>query len=378
MNKLQFELDESVRRNNELQKTLQDIRAELEALRGGQPPPPITKAVSRLAPAIHADSAQGVSRLAEALKRHPVTPSEFAPYFSQIYMMDLVEGGMTIIAAEPARGLNYCGMAKWSHDGSRILFLASRIGDWPRGRIWAIEVRDGRPAYTDLGEGNDPTFSPDGKSIAFLLHASVEAGMGGAVMMMRADGSGRDHLTEFGSPLWSPFGRELLINSYSLPTKPEIFNLETKKGRVIEVPDHQVFSWPSWVGPRTVVTALAPKETYEGDSIVLLDVSEPAEAKILEVLWKRDADLDVVPRWPVFRPGTNQCFFEGVVPKKEGGPPERRALYSLLRGESLRAKPLGLVGHEHIPGSTGTGLGSLSFSPDGRYLLIDANGPLLK
>ena len=157
-----------------------------------------------------------------------------------------------------------------------------------------------------------------------------------------------------------------------------MFNLKTRKGRVIEVPDHQVFSWPSWVGPRTVVTALAPKETSEGDSIVLLDVSEPAEAKILEVLWKRDADLDVVPRWPVFRPGTNQLFFEGVVPKKEGGPPERRALYSLLRGESLRAKPMGLVGHEHIPGSTGTGLGSLSFSPDGRYLLIDANGPLLK
>ena len=43
------------------------------------------------------------------------------------------------------------------------------------GRIWAIEIRDGRPAYTDLGEGNAPTFSPDGTSIAFLLHAGVEA-----------------------------------------------------------------------------------------------------------------------------------------------------------------------------------------------------------
>ena len=378
MNKLQFELDESVRRNNEMQKALQDIRAELEALRASQQPPPATKAASRLAPAIHADSAQGVSRLAEALKRHPVTPSELAPYFSQVYMMDLVEGGMTIIAAEPAPGLNNCGMAKWSHDGSRILFEAGRVRDWPRGRIWAIEVRDGRPTYTDLGEGNDPTFSPDDKSIAFLLHASVEAGIGGGVWMMRADGSGRHRLTDFGSPFWSPFGRELLINSYSLPTKSTMFNLETKKGGVIEVPGHQIFSWPSWVGPGTVVTALAPKETYEGDSIALLDVREPAEAKILEVLWKRDADLDVVPRWPVFRPGTNQCFFEGVVPKKEGGPPERRASIRSCRGESLRAKPMGLVGHEHIPGSTGTGLGSLSFSPDGRYLLIDANGPLLK
>ena len=136
-------------------------------------------------------------------------------------------------------------------------------------------------------------------------------------MMMRADGSGRHRLTEFGSPFWSPFGRELLINSYSLPSKSTLFNLETRKGGVIEVPDHQVFSWPSWVGPRTVVTALAPKETYEGDSIVLLDVSEPAEAKILEVLWKRDADLDVVPRWPVFRPGTNQCSSKASCRKRK-------------------------------------------------------------
>ena len=231
VDKLQSELDESARRNTEIQKALQDIRAELKALRAGQQPPPATKAASRLAAAIHADSAQGVSRLAEALKRHPVTPSAFAPYLSQVYMMDLVEGGMTLIAAEPAPGLNCCGMPKWSHDGSRILFEASRIREWPRGRIWAIEVRDGRPAYTDLGEGNDPTFSPDDKSIAFLLHASVEAGMGGGVWMMRADGSGRHRVAEFGAPFWSPFGRELLINSYSLPTKSEIFNLETKKGR---------------------------------------------------------------------------------------------------------------------------------------------------
>jgi hypothetical protein len=244
--------------------------------------------------------------------------------------------------------------------------------------LWAIEDRDGRPTYTRLGDGNAPASSPDDKSIAFLLHAGVEAGMAGAVMMMRADGSGRHHLTDFGAPFWSPFGRELLINSYSLPSKPTLFNPETRKSVVIEVPGHQVFSWPSWVGPRTVVTALAPKATYDGDSIVLLDVREPAEAKILEVLWKRDTDLDVIPRWPVFRPGTPQCFFLGEEPRKEGEGPGKRALYSVQRGESLRARHMEIVGQQHAPGTGGVGLASLSFSPDGRYLLFGANGPLLK
>src|SRR5207248_2973538 len=122
---------------------------------------------------------------------HPAQPREYAPYRSQVYMLDLVAGGITIITAEPAPGLDLCGMAKWSHDGSRILFEAGPGSEWPRARLWAIEVRDGRPTYTCLGDGNDPTFSPDDKRIVFLLHAGVEAGLGGGVWMMRADGSGR-------------------------------------------------------------------------------------------------------------------------------------------------------------------------------------------
>jgi hypothetical protein len=236
--------------------------------------------------------------------------------------------------------------------------------------LWAIEARDGRPTYTCLGDGNAPTFSPDDQRIAFLLHASNEAGAAGGLFMMRADGSGRHRVGDFGVPYWSPDGRQLLINSWSLPTKSAVLDLETKDERMVKVPGHQIFSWPSWVGPGILVSALAPEDQYEGDSIALLDVSNPAKAKIIEHLWKRNADLDVIPRWPVFRPGTPQCFFEGEEPRK-------RALYSVRRGESLRARYMGIVA-QHVVGTPGSGLGSLTFSPDGRYLLIDANGPLLK
>jgi Tol biopolymer transport system component len=233
-------------------------------------------------------------------------------------------------------------------------------------RLIAIEARDGRPTFTDLGLGGAPTFSPDDRWIAFLLFPSAELGADSGVYLMHADGSQRRRVGEFGAPHWSPDGREFLINSYSLPTESTLINLETKEGSTIEVPGHQIFSWPRWVGPGTVVTALAPKEKYEGDSIALLDVRQPAEAKILEVLWKRSEDLDVIPRWPIYRPETGQCFFTGDVPK-------RRAIYSVRRGESHRARPVGVaVGHvDH------TWIGSLTFSPDGRYLLFHANGPVL-
>jgi len=230
----------------------------------------------------------------------------------------------------------------------------------------AIEVRDKRPIYTNLGAGNNPTFSPDDKQIAFLLHAGNEAGAGGGVWMMRADGTGRHRVGDFGAPFWSPDGRELLINSYSLPTKSTVLDLETKEEAIVRVAGHQIFSWPSWAGPGMLVSALAPWETYEGDSIALLDVRQPAEAKIAEVLWKRSEDLNVIPRWPVYRPDTGLCFFVGEEPKK-------RALYTLRRGESLQARPMGVVEHQR-PGQHQQ-LAGLSFSPDGRYLLFEANRP---
>ena len=113
----------------------------------------------------------------------------------------------------------------------------------------AIEVRDGRPIFTDLGVGNNPTFSPDDKRIAFLLHAGAEPGAEGGVWVMHADGSERRRVGDFGAPFWSPDGREFLINSYSLPTESTCINLETKEGGVVEVAGHQIFSWPSWAGP---------------------------------------------------------------------------------------------------------------------------------
>jgi RNA polymerase sigma factor (sigma-70 family) len=366
--KLQSALDESARRNSEMGKLLQDIRAELDALRASQQPSVAKGAAGRLAEAIETDSAQAVSRLADALKRHPPRLSQDRGWEYQVYMLDLVEGGTTLIADEALPDHFCSGMPRWSHDGTRIVFDVSGSQSnpdlWPRARLMAIEVRDGLPTFTDLGDGNNPTFSPDDQRIAFLLHAGNEAGAGGGVWMMRADGSRRHRVGDFGAPFWSPDGREFLINGYSLPTVSTVIDLETKDGGVVEVPGHQIFSWPSWAGPGTLVSALATKERYEGGFIALLDVRKPAQAKIIEVLWKRSDDLNVIPRWPVYRPDTRQCFFVGEEPKK-------RAIYMVERGESRPARRLEVVEYPRERQQ----LAGLSFSPDGRYLLFKANRP---
>ena len=83
---------------------------------------------------------------------------------------------------------------------------------------------------------------------------------------------------------------------------------------------------------------VGPCNWNEGDTIALLDVTNPAEAKIIEVLWKRSDELDVTPRWPVYWPETRRCYFVGVEPKK-------RTLYR-QRGKSRRAKHVEAKGYD--------------------------------
>jgi RNA polymerase sigma factor (sigma-70 family) len=364
--RLQSELDESLRINVEIRKELQAIRATLDALRTDVPPTAARDSVSGHAGATTADSAQTANRLAEALKGHPGRLSRDVGWGDQLYMMDLVEGGTTLLADEPLPGGFVTGYGKWSHDGRRILFETASGEDWPRGNLMAIDVRNERPNFARLCAGNFPAPSPDGRRIAFALFPSAESGFAGGTWIMGADGSDRHRVADLGAPSWSPDGRRLLINSFSLPTTSTVLDPETGRAEVIRVAGRQILSWPSWSGPHTVVTAFT--SGGEAESIVLLDVQSPSEAKVIELLWRRSAELDVTPRWPVVRPGTRQYFFAGAEPK-------RRGIYVVEPDKSNQARPAGVVEYQRqMPAQQ---LGALAFSPDGRYLLFQANRPEL-
>ena len=93
---------------------------------------------------------EAVARLVEQLKRHPIEPKAAADR-AAIYLMDLANGEVTLIADQPAPGITQCGSPTWSNDGRRILYDATPGTQFTVTRLKSIELRDGRLTVTDLG-----------------------------------------------------------------------------------------------------------------------------------------------------------------------------------------------------------------------------------
>src|SRR5262249_39530400 len=161
-----------------------------------------------------------VHRLADVLTMHAPRPAANRPEGMRLYMRDLVEGKTTLIADPSALGLPFAEIPSWSHDGRRILFhIQPRKNDWSQSRIVAVEDRDGRPDLRDLGAGCCASFSPDDRTIAFLLLPGEVPGEEAGVWLMDADGSNRRRTCESGSPSWSPDGTQLLLNDWTEPNE---------------------------------------------------------------------------------------------------------------------------------------------------------------
>ena len=59
-------------------------------------------------------------------------------------------------------------------------------------------------------------------------------------------------------------------------------------------------------------------------ALAVLDVDDPAHARIARNLWRRGPELNLLPRWPIYEPRAKLFLFVGVEW------PERRSLYSLF------------------------------------------------
>lgn len=299
-----------------------------------------------------------VDRLVEFLKQKSVRGKEEVDQLN-LFAMNVSDGSVTLVAQEPRHGLVYCGTPEWSNEGQKIIFDASPGRNWKQTRLLAIDSNAGGAEVVDLGPGNCPTFSPDGKQIAFLLNSGVVPGAKSGIWLMDSDGSNRRLLGGYGIPVWSPDGSKLLVESFSSPRNLSVMDVETGEENPIKLEGYKIYSKVSWADDGNTLVSVVVSN--QGTGIALIDVTEPSEAKIKQVLWRRGDQFDVAPGCPVYSSKTRRCVFTG---RTETG----TALY-VLNVDRLDP-PQRLE-----PEVEDNKLLSLALSPDGRYVLFCSDRP---
>jgi len=300
-----------------------------------------------------------VDQLVAQLRRHPAQPSKAADRVAGLYTIEVSTGEVTLIADPPEPSTTFCGSPSWSNDGKRILFDAMRTTEVHLSHLKAIELVGGKLTVTDLGVGNCPTSSPSGDRVAFLLNHGGVPGAEAGVWLMQADGSQRRPLGAFGRPKWSPDSHQFMLIDFSIPAHVTLMDVTPEKSGPLQIPDLQIFSTPNWADEGTIVAVVG---SDAGDTIALLDVTDPAHGKVKEILWKMSSkgkEYDVQPTYPAYLASTRRCVFIGT--SREG-----MALYSFQRRQADPPKRIEPAGYDSLMQDVG-------LSPDGRFALFSSN-----
>ena len=175
---------------------------------------------------------------------------------AEIYVMDADGGNQQNLTNNRAEDVS----PSWSPDGKQIAFMSRRDGHvidgFPTSEIYLMDADGGNPQNLTNDRNDDwyPSWSPDGKQIAFASRRDGNY----EIYVMDADGSNPQNLTNNPlndrGPSWSPDGKQIAFASRrdghfenELAITYEIYVMDADGGNQQRLTENRKNDWePSW------------------------------------------------------------------------------------------------------------------------------------
>jgi serine/threonine protein kinase len=246
----------------------------------------------------------------------------------------------------------------FSPDGKSIAYASDKSGSFD---IWTQPVSGGNPIRVTSDPAHDwqPNWSPTGSHIVFRSERG-----GGGIFVVPATGGFEQKIADFGyRPLWSPDGTQVLFTQVvaaGVAAPLYIANLDGRPPRAVFPELTPLLSAFGWYGGKTIVLLRSEAPAYSVD-LRTIDVNDGAETRwtVDDPVARRFTELELAVRQGEAIPwsaGAGDIVFAGV----------SRGVSGIWRLDVDRRAARVKGGPHRI--SEMTDAGSVSLSADGRRL----------